>query len=280
MAVAPPSTMKTELIRALDGLPRVHSIDTLTPKTFISGQIREEKDDGLPSSSLLHRIGPSGIVMCADFSTILAIKADERKAILADLRRIYDGELSKQFGTSDVVAPWKGHITFVAAVTPAIDQHYGSIQTRQLCVQRSEWRGHVTLPKSGRLRRVPLTSRLAAALRQHRHLRGPRVLCEDDGTPLTPKVVSDHVRRSARRAGLSNRGVHVLRHSFCSHLAMRGAPARAIQELAGHQELGTTQRYMHLSPAALDAAIRLLDLHGQRGDSLETAAGESAKGLT
>lgn len=40
---------------------------------------------------------------------------------------------------------------------------------------------------------------------------------------------------------------------------MRGAQARAIQELAGHQDLGTTQRYMHLSPAALDAAIRLLD---------------------
>jgi hypothetical protein len=53
----------------------------------------------------------------------------------------------------------------------------------------------------------------------------------------------------------------VLRHTFCSHLAMRGAPARAIQELAGHQELGTTQRYMHLSPAALDAAIRLLESH-------------------
>ena len=40
---------------------------------------------------------------------------------------------------------------------------------------------------------------------------------------------------------------------------MRGAPARAIQELAGHSDLGTTQRYMHLSPAALDGAIRLLD---------------------
>ena len=47
---------------------------------------------------------------------------------------------------------------------------------------------------------------------------------------------------------------------------MRGAPARAIQELAGHQDLGTTQRYMHLSPAALEAAIGLLD----RGESGST----------
>jgi len=40
---------------------------------------------------------------------------------------------------------------------------------------------------------------------------------------------------------------------------MRGAPAKAIQELAGHQDLTTTQQYMHLSSAALDAAIRLLE---------------------
>ncbi len=44
--------------------------------------------------------------------------------------------------------------------------------------------------------------------------------------------------------------------TFGSQLAMRGAPERAIQELAGHQDLGTTQRYMYLSPAALNAAIR------------------------
>jgi site-specific recombinase XerD len=40
---------------------------------------------------------------------------------------------------------------------------------------------------------------------------------------------------------------------------MRGAAPRAIQELAGHAHFTTTQRYMHLSPAALDAAITLLE---------------------
>ena len=93
---------------------------------------------------------------------------------------------------------------------------------------------------------------------------------------MTPKVVSDSVRRAAAKAGLVNRGVHVLRHMFCSHLAMRGAPTRAIQELASHRELGTTQRYMHLSPAALEGAIRLLESSAvptRRGDILETAEG-------
>jgi site-specific recombinase XerD len=81
---------------------------------------------------------------------------------------------------------------------------------------------------------------------------------EADGQPLSQKVVQVTMRRVARRATVKA-GVHILRHTFCSHLAMRGAPAGAIQELAGHQDLATTQRYMHLSPAALDAAIRLLD---------------------
>jgi hypothetical protein len=60
---------------------------------------------------------------------------------------------------------------------------------------------------------------------------------------------------------------------------MRGAPARAIQELAGHQDLATTQRYMHLSPAAIESAIRLLDepiLGLARGGIVEAAGVEPA----
>ncbi len=40
---------------------------------------------------------------------------------------------------------------------------------------------------------------------------------------------------------------------------MRGAAPRAIQELARHRDFGTTQRYMHLSPATRNDAIRLLE---------------------
>jgi integrase len=149
---------------------------------------------------------------------------------------------------------------------------------QQLCIERSDWKGHVTSPKGGRLRYVALTRRLATALKAHRHLRGARVLCEADGRPLTQKVLQCIVRAAARRAHLKHEGLHVLRHSFCSHLAMRGAPARAIQELAGHKDLSTTQRYMHLSPAATVNAIRLLDGEGSSrnfGDMLETAESRS-----
>ena len=84
------------------------------------------------------------------------------------------------------------------------------------------------------------------------------MLTRKDGQPLTQKMVQNFMTWAARRANIRP-SVHILRHTFCSHLAMRGAPVRAIQELAGHQDLATTLRYMHLSPAAIEGAIRLLD---------------------
>ncbi len=147
------------------------------------------------------------------------------------------------------------------------------LDRQRLRVERSEWKGRVTDPKGGRSRLVPLTSRLAEALRAHRHLQGHRVLCDEDGQPLSQKVVQLLVRRSAERANLAEKGVHILRHTFCSHLAMRGAPPRAIQELAGHKNLSTTERYMHLSPAAIEGAIRLLEQPGSGpvcGEIMET----------
>ena len=76
---------------------------------------------------------------------------------------------------------------------------------------------------------------------------------------MTRDRIIKAIRAAQRAAALPQSGVHLLRHTFCSHLSMRGAPARAIQELAGHADLTTTQRYMHLSPAATEEAIRLLD---------------------
>src|SRR5687768_15351595 len=148
--------------------------------------------------------------------------------------------------------------------------------------------GHDTAPNTERIRRSfgaawPLiaSGALRSPIRE-----GAAVASRPERFPVilfshgTQKIVQDWVRRAARRAKLSDEGVHVLRHTFCSHLAMRGAPARAIQELAGHQDLTTTQRYMHLSPAAIEGAIRLLDLAEpsyRLGDILETAKERSAK---
>jgi integrase len=163
---------------------------------------------------------------------------------------------------------------------------------RQLQVQQAVWerkrrdgaRGleRVTdTPKGGRARVVPLTDALFAALRDHRHLRGEHVLFGNDGRPATSFFLRNLLEAAQKAAGLqSTGGLHILRHTFCSHLAMRGAPAKAIQELAGHADLTTTMRYMHLSPAARQDAIALLnrrDIAPVFGEIVETGSPSSTK---
>ena len=118
---------------------------------------------------------------------------------------------------------------------------------RRLTVERSDWQGHVTVPKGGRSRQLPMTQRLTAAMKAARHLRGERVLCLAGGSPITREQVIKAVRGAQRVAGIEQ-GVHILRHTFCSHLAMKGAPARAIQELAGHADLSTTHPPSRCAP--------------------------------
>ncbi|MCH9687343.1 MAG: tyrosine-type recombinase/integrase [Deltaproteobacteria bacterium] len=124
-----------------------------------------------------------------------------------------------------------------------------------LRVRRGVWRGQEGPTKGNRSRTIPLAERLSAALAKHRHLRSPYVLCTQYGTRPAHSAVRDWLNASQQNAGFELSGPHMLRHTFCSHLAMKGTPARAIQELAGHESITTTQRYMHLAPAAARDAI-------------------------
>src|SRR5688500_3629589 len=94
------------------------------------------------------------------------------------------------------------------------------VNRRQLCVARSEWKGHVTVLKGGHLRHVPLTKRLTGALREARHLRGSRVLCDTHGQPLTQKVIQVTMRRVAKERtssrGSTSSGTHSVRIWRCA----------------------------------------------------------------
>lgn len=129
----------------------------------------------------------------------------------------------------------------------------------KLTVWESIWRGQRKEPKGKKARTVPLTKRLTHALKAHRHL-GEYVLMRDS-KPWTVETFRWQGARAYRLAQLPPvvHPWHCLRHTFCSHLAMKGASPRAIMELAGHSELSTTLRYMHLAPATLTQAISLLE---------------------
>lgn len=142
-----------------------------------------------------------------------------------------------------------------------------------LQVRRAVARGIVGTPMSNSARFVSLSPHTVRGLKAHRHLRGDLVFCKEDGSMLTKGECKHPLRRACKRAGLRRIGWHVLRHTFASHLAMRGKPMKLIQELLGYATMEMTTRYAHLAPAVHRDAVAALD-----GPSPFEANSEDASG--
>jgi integrase/recombinase XerC len=118
--------------------------------------------------------------------------------------------------------------------------------------------------KGSKERRVPLSEPAVTALQQWLRSRRDVLTDEPDGRPnpamfgnergrrLTPR----DVRRIVDRRSPTPTHPHALRHSFATHLLDGGADLRAVQELLGHVDVATTQRYTHVSRERLRKAYQ------------------------
>jgi integrase/recombinase XerD len=109
------------------------------------------------------------------------------------------------------------------------------------------------LGKGSRERVVPLGKPAAAAVQIYlsggreklvKRCTGSELFLSQQGKAISRKMFWVLVKRHAQRAGLAKVvKPHLLRHSFATHLLAHGADLRAIQEMLGHADLGTTQIY-------------------------------------
>jgi integrase len=113
-------------------------------------------------------------------------------------------------------------------------------------------------PKSNRERHIDMTADLYAVLLKRKKDTG-FVFLETNGKPFDHHRLARRLANVCKKAGLRHIGWHVLRHTFASHLVMRGAPVVAVQKLLGHSAIEMTMRYAHLSPSTLRTAIDLLN---------------------
>jgi hypothetical protein len=115
--------------------------------------------------------------------------------------------------------------------------------------------------KRPRRRKVPLHPRVEALLGVLRAETGGvgRVFRSSTGRAWTAHHQVDRVfKRAAERLGWDDVTPHTLRHTFASHLVMKGVGLREVADLLGHSSLAMVVRYSHLSPTHLRSAVERL----------------------
>jgi hypothetical protein len=119
------SSGKTEALRPLLDHPNVTFLSSLTTSTLISGFRRDgdDKDESLLADPKLQ----NGILVIKDLTPILEMNGDKRREIFSQLRDAYDGVTSKGFGRGGI-REYRVKFTVIAACTPVIEQHVGSMQ--------------------------------------------------------------------------------------------------------------------------------------------------------
>lgn len=107
--------------------------------------------------------------------------------------------------------------------------------------------------KSGKWREVPLSEGALDAL----------IDLANDSEFVLPRMTGTSLSRILRKKLVKLKiegNLHSLRHSFCSHLVMKGIPLQTVQVLAGHANSTTTQKYAHLAPDYLQASVAVLEI--------------------
>jgi hypothetical protein len=122
--IGPSSAGKTEPAMAMRRLDKVRIVSSMTEAALLSGTAKKERSKDA-KGGLLKEIGEFGMLICKDFTSILAMRHEQRSVLLGHLRDIYDGHMDRKVGTDGgQTLTWEGKLGFLAVCTDAIDSHH------------------------------------------------------------------------------------------------------------------------------------------------------------
>ncbi len=113
---------------------------------------------------------------------------------------------------------------------------------------------HIRGAKGKKDRMVPLSQILLITLREYHLAYKPKVYLFENpnGGPYSVRSTQQIIQDAKLAAGIQKKGsIHMLRHSYATHLMEAGTDLRYIQELLGHNSIRTTMRYTHVSIKSL-----------------------------
>lgn len=112
-------------------------------------------------------------------------------------------------------------------------------------------------PKSNRERMIPLDLEVYEILSK-RKARTGFVFLDANGKPFSEQRLNARLAIVCAKAKLRRITWHVLRHTFATHLTMKGVAPNVVQVLLGHATIATTMRYAHVPSSSLREAIGVL----------------------
>lgn len=164
---------------------------------------------------------------------------------------------------SEPKAPWLAHFIRLGLHTGCRKGEILGLEWSRVDLQEGVIYLEAVHTKAGKRRSVPMNAIAREAIMQLLRFRAehapgtPWVFCNKQGRQV--RSIKRSFSTACKKAGIENFRIHDLRHTCASWLVTAGVPLTEVREVLGHSSVTMTERYAHLAPENVRAAVAVLE---------------------